>query len=199
MSDNPDYELHELVLIIDEARKNSAKSDKQMVQYLRLQALFSYFQYSVASVRIQEDQIEKMRSAEFGKSLAHHKYSDCLLKIYSSAITSYSNIRTCLRFCKALLDNIDQSDELKVFRQKWISWAKDVIDKRDRIVAHPEEENRIVWKPKEWGDDGHITFREINPGAPLTSRKIRLDPRKDLEKLRSYLVELVSFECIIYE
>ncbi len=125
----------------------------------------------------------------------HTEYEDCLLKIYSSAVATYSNLRTCLRFTKAIIDSIpnkEQDQDFRKFRDDSKAWVEEVIDKRDRIAAHPEEENKIVWKPNAWSDNGQVRFRAINPENPESSRKITLEPRNDLEKLRKYLLELTS-------
>ncbi|MEW5805589.1 MAG: hypothetical protein AB1721_02610 [Patescibacteria group bacterium] len=188
-----DYKLENLVNLIDKLRPLIDEGGGWTVTYLRLQALFVYFQYAVASVRLQEENIQKMADGQHKNFSTHAEYADCLLKLYSSAVTAYSNLRTCLRFSKTIIDSIselDQDGEFKNFRIKYEQWVKGVTNKRDRITAHPEEKDRIVWKPNMWSDNGQVRFRAINPQIPSASQEIILEPRKDLEKLREYLSRL---------
>lgn len=190
-----DYKLKNLVKVIDKLRPLVNQGEMWTINYLRLQALFVYFQYAVASVRIQEDNIRKMEGGQHRNFATHEEYADCLLKLYSSAVTAYSNMRTCLNFGYAVIESIPESQQdenFKNFRSQNDQWVEDVIDKRDRVAAHPEEENRIVWKPNMWSDNGQIRFRAINHENPESSRQIILEPRNDLEELRKYLSELTS-------
>ncbi len=191
-----DYKLENLIAVINKLRHLVDEKKTWLVGYLRLQALFVYFQYAVASVRIQEENIRKMEGGQHKNFETHIEYEDCLLKIYSSAITTYSNLRTCLGFTQAIINSIsdkEQDKDFRKFRDNNKAWVKEVVDKRDRIAAHPEEEDRIVWKPNAWSDNGQVRFRVINPENPESSRQITLEPRNDLEKLRKYLLELTSY------
>lgn len=189
-----DYKLESLANLIDKLRPLIDKEKIWMVRYLRLQALFVYFQYAVASVRIQEENIKKMEGGQHKNFSTHAEYADCLLKLYSSAVTAYSNLRTCLRFSMTVIDSISKSDrdgEFNNFRNQYDLWCRDIVDKRDRIAAHPEEEAGIVWKSNMWSDNGQVKFRVINLHIPSTGRQITLKPRKDLEKLREYISQLL--------
>lgn len=189
-----DYKLEKIVDLIDKVRPstNDEKNDR-LADYLRLSALFVYFQYAVASVRMQEGNIKNMVGGQHRNFTTHEEYADCLLKLYSSAITAYSNIRTSLNFSYAIIKDVPESlqdKDFKTFRNQNRLWVKNVVDKRDRVTAHPEEKDKIVWKPNMWSDNGQVRFRAINPKCPESSCQIILEPRSDLEKLRLYLLEL---------
>jgi len=191
-----DYELDNIKELIERLRPLVNESKDWEVRYLRLQALFVYFQYAVASTCIQEENIQKMAGGQHRNCSTHAEYADCLLKLYSSAVTAYSNLRTCLRFSNAIINSIqdsEQDEEFKKFRSGYNEWAKALIDKRDRVTAHPEESDKIVWKPNMWNDNGQIRFRAMNSQVPSASRQITLEPRKDLERLRKYLSELLLY------
>lgn len=188
MEEENDYKLDELVQLIH-LSKTDTESAEKMTRYLRLQALFVYFQYTVASVRLQEQEIKFLTAGNWGSSMTGFDSEDHSLKMFTSAITAYSNLRTCLNFSRAILSSFNQDGQLKTIRQdpEWVKWAKNVIEKRNRVTSHPYEKDKIVWKRSNCSDDGSITFRAINISSPTLSPHFVLTPRKDLEKYREYL------------
>jgi hypothetical protein len=181
-----DYELNPILDLIEKVRSAPEADPVRTARLRRLNALFVYFQYAVASVRLQEESIVRMAGGQHRNFATHAEYGDCLSKIYSSAIAAYSHLRTCLNFTRALIDDIDiqhQSTAFQEFRDQQTVWARELISKRDTIAAHPEQPNNLVWKPNMWSDDGRIRFA-------AKSRQVMLSPREDLEHLRVYLSEL---------
>jgi hypothetical protein len=192
-----DYQLSAIENLIERTRGFTEGNGKWLVRYLRLQSLFVYFQYAVASVHTQEENIAKMAGGQHKNFSTHAGYEDCLLKIYSGTVNAYSNIRTCLEITRTLIEEIgedrqDRQDEkFKTFRNKWIQWVIDVVDRRDRVSIHPARNvNQIAWKPSSWIDDGRVTFRVIDPINLDASRTLTLHPRRELEELKKYLAGL---------
>jgi hypothetical protein len=186
-----DYKLAPLVDIIERARPSAYSNADATARFWRLNALFVYFQYSVAAVRLEEASIKAMAGGQDRNFATHDDYEDCLLKLYSSAINAYSNLRTCLHFARAIADDIPKNApgfaQLAAYRTSHDAWAKDVIERRNRIAAHPEKRDVLVWKPNGWSDDGRVFFVPRNIDNPDQSQKIVLHPRDDLEQLRSYI------------
>jgi hypothetical protein len=190
----PDYQLSAVEDLIDKIRAHSNENNEWLVRYLRLQSLFMYFQYAVASVHVQEESMVKMAGGQHKNFPIHAEYEDCLLKMHSGTVNAYSNIRTCLEITRALIDEISEDrhdQEFKIFRDQWRQWVLDVVDRRDRVSIHPaQHESQITWKPQSWIDDGRVTFRVIDPANPGASRMLTLHPRKVLEEIRTYLTKL---------
>lgn len=189
-----DYQLSAIGSLIEGTRGFTENNGEWLVRYLRLQSLFVYFQYAVALVRAQEENIAKMAGGQHKNFPTHAGYEDCLLKIYSSTVNAYSNIRTCLETTRTLIREIGEGRydaEFKKFRDGWGRWVDEIIERRDRVSIHPAQHvNQITWKPQSWIDDGRVTFRVIDPVNSVASRSLTLHPRKDLEELRAYLTEL---------
>ena len=186
-----EYELIPIKELIAKVREAEASDPVWTLPRLRLDALFVYFGYAVASVHMQEENIQKMAGGQQKNFATQAEYGDCLNKIYSSGITAYSNLRTCLHFSKSIIDDIPKeklSPEFEAFRSRhYIDWAKELIDNRNTVAAHPNNPGGIVWKPNMWSDDGRIGFNAINLGNISLSRKVTLHPRVDLNHLRAYL------------
>ena len=120
--------------------------------------------------------------------VSDHEYRPA--KHISCAIAAYGHMRSCLRFAQRLADSID------INISSYDNWAKEMISKRDRTQAHPDEYK---------GDPTIITHSSIIDGVdkirfPLWSQKLskienRIDvlltPRKDLGKLAE-LIEFIS-------
>lgn len=71
--------------------------------------------------------------------------------------------------------------------------AKNLVDKRDRIQAHPHEEWAIAGEAYGRNSNGEVYFSTRDFTNSGKSRKITLTPRKDLEILRSYLKEISMY------
>lgn len=130
------------------------------------------------------------------------EYEDCLLKLYSSAINAYSHLRTCLHFARGLVEDIPKDATglatLEAYWESHAAWARDLIERRNRIAAHPAQRDALVWKPNMWCDDGRVGFTVRNVDDPSQGRKIILHPRSDLERLRSYLSGLPPLMSITF-
>ena len=193
---NNDYDLPQLVHIVDKVRPQGSSDDLWMDRYLRLNVVLVYLGYAVATAHSQEENIARMAGGQHKIFTTHQEYGDCLNKIYASAVNAYSNIRTCLETTRALIDEIPrdhQSEGFREFRTMNSEWVQDVIDRRDRVAIHPgQNKKQIVWKPNGWSDNGEVYFHVVNPVIPTGSRKIKLQPKEDLNSLRGYLYELPS-------
>jgi len=197
-----DYKLPSIPDLIEKLRPTAHTDALASLRSLRLNALFVYFQYSVAAVRLQEASIKAMEGGQDKNFSTHDEYEDCLLKLYSSAINAYSNLRTCLHFTRGLVEDIPKDatglTKLEAYRESHAAWARDLIDRRDRIAAHPSQRDALVWKPNMWCDDGRVGFAVRNVDDPSQGRKIILHPRNDLERLRSYLSGLAPLMSVTF-
>lgn len=98
-----DYKLPSMPDLIEKLRPTAHTDALASLRLLRLNALFVYFQYSVAAVRLQEASIKAMEGGQDKNFSTHDEYEDCLLKLYSPAINAYSHLRTCLHFARGRL------------------------------------------------------------------------------------------------
>ena len=144
MSNYDSYELSQLGKLIDSIRDLS-KEASWVKKYLKLQALYVYFGYAIAEVHVQEEQIDLMEGGQHKNFENHEAYSDSLNKLYSSALSSYGYMRVVLHFTLDLIEISQKelySSYLEEFRTNWKDWVLALIDKRDRIQAHPNYEKK---------------------------------------------------------
>ncbi|MDO8566128.1 MAG: hypothetical protein Q7S04_03025 [Candidatus Moranbacteria bacterium] len=181
-----DFELSEVKELIELVRLK-VDDGFWMVQYLRLQSVYIYFQYAVVQTRIQEENLKLMENGEHKNFPAHEAYAESDLRIYSSALSTYAYMRTCLHITYELAEAIPNDEELKKYREENKAWGKDLIDKRDKLQAHPYNECALVWKRTMRSSDGRIEFPIRNLVDLSKSEKIMIWPRKNLEEVRIYL------------
>ena len=143
-----DYALNPITELIVKVRPDKDSDAKNTIRIRWLNALFVYFQYAVASVRQQEENIDKMGENEHRNFATRVEYADCQTKIYSDAIAAYLFMRTCLNVSLSIIETISsqkQNSEFKEFRKIHRPWVKDLVKKRDIFAGHPEK--YFVWKP----------------------------------------------------
>ncbi len=193
-----DFELSKVVALIDLVRSWTKDDPSWMTPYLHLQSLFVYFQYAVSQVRIQEENLSFMEDGEHKHFPSHDLYVESELRIYSSALGAYAHMRTCLHFARQLSESRPNDQLLSDFRGKNESWACDLIGMRDVLQAHPNNEYALVWKSTMRSSDGRVEFPIRNLEIPKDSKKVIIHPRKDVDRLRSYLDELADHLKRVY-
>ncbi|MFA6252159.1 MAG: hypothetical protein WCX74_02050 [Candidatus Paceibacterota bacterium] len=185
---NTDYEIDELDRFIDIVRSFYEK-DGFNALYIKLFSLRDYFRYSVSEIRTQEENLELMKNGEHNNFATNEEYQESEMRIFSCAISSYGHMRTCLHFVRMICKEKDDP-QLLAIREKYKKWAENLVDKRDRIQAHPHEEWAIAGEVSGRNSNGEVYFNTRDFTKSSKSRKITLTPRKDLEILRSYLKEI---------
>ncbi|MCK9187454.1 MAG: hypothetical protein M0P05_02905 [Candidatus Colwellbacteria bacterium] len=193
-----DFELLKIKNLIDIIRPRS-KNTFWMVQYLRLQSIYVYFQYAVAQVRIQEENLILMENGEHKNFDSHEAYAKSDLRIYSSALAAYAHMRTCLHLAYELAEAKSNDTEFKNFRETHKDWAEGLIEARNRLQAHPYHEHALVWKRTMRSSDGRIEFPIRDLKDLSKSKKIAIHPRRTLDELRIYLETLSDHLKRAYE
>ena len=185
-----DFELPKVKELISFPKLNDSSNEFWETQYLRWQSLYMYFQYSVAQVRIQEENLKLMENGGHQNFPTHKEYAESDIKIYSSALAAYAHIRTCLNFAKELSEAVENSKELEKLREDNKNWGTEVVNKRIILQAHPYQDDQLVWKRSMRNSNGNIEFPIRNIKKTIENRKIIINPRQDLERLRIYLEDL---------
>lgn len=187
-----DYEIADLDRFIDVVRSSIGDEQKFNVLYIELFSLRDYFRYAVSEIHTQEENLTKMENGEHKNFAINEEYQESEMRIFSCAISSYGHMRTCLHFAKMICKEED-NPQLLAIREKYKEWAKNLVDKRDRIQAHPHEEWAIAGEAYGRNSNGEVYFSTRDFTNSGKSRKITLTPRKDLEILRSYLKEISMY------
>jgi hypothetical protein len=200
MNFSNDLELPQVKKLIEFARPLSQEKEKfWLTQYLQLQSLNIYFHYATTLVRIQEENLKLMENGEHKNFSSHEAYAESELRIYSSALGAYAHMRTCLHFARKLSEAIPNDKNLEDFRKDQKEWAKNLIDKRDKLQAHPYQGWAQVWKRNMRSSDGKIGFPVRNLIDPTKNLELIINPREDLEILRKYLEKLMVHLERIYQ
>jgi len=184
-----DFELPQVKKLIDSIRSKN-ENTFWILQYLRLQSAYIYFQYAVTQVRIQEENLKLMENGEHKNFPSHDAYAESDLRIYSSALAAYAYMRTCLHFTYELAEAVPNDEEFGQFREEYKLWAKELIGRRDRLQAHPYNEYALVWKRTMRCSDGRIEFPIRNLNNLAKSEKWIINPRRNLDELRMYIENL---------
>lgn len=163
-----------------------------IMQYLRLQSMYAYFQYAVVQVNIQEENLKLMENGEHNNFPTHEAYAESDLRIYSSALAAYAHMRTCLHFSYELAESVENDKHLSKFRYLKSAWAENLIAARNILQAHPYQEKEFAWKRSMRCSDGRIEFPIRNMKDLSKSSSLIIQPRKDVELLRQYLEKLAE-------
>jgi len=119
--------------------------------------------------------------------------------ICGSAVSAYANMGACLKLLTKALSEFKNSDLESVAKRHSVN-IKRVRVIRDRITAHPYEEEKVhperekflISKRSGYSSDGRVWIRQISydPAFHSRSKKFELTPRIDLENLRDYFSDL---------
>ncbi|MFA5368750.1 MAG: hypothetical protein WC303_01930 [Candidatus Paceibacterota bacterium] len=189
---NKDYEIDSLNKFVDVVRFLMKDEQKFNALYIELFSLRDYFKYAVSEIHTQEENLAKMENGEHKNFATNEEYQESEIKIFSCAISSYGHMRTCLHFTKMICKK-ENNPQLLAIREKYKEWAKNLVDKRDRIQAHPHEEWAIAGEAYGRNSNGEVYFSTRDFTNSGKSRKITLTPRKDLEILKNYLKEVSMY------
>ncbi|MEK7488012.1 MAG: hypothetical protein AAB598_01685 [Patescibacteria group bacterium] len=172
-------------------------------RFALLENLNNYYRFSVSSVMLFQESIQKSVNA-----LSEDKKTDCFDdESHSSAIAFYSHCRVCLESSRLLFEeaifssaNDDHAKLLQQHRDNYVKWAREVIEKRNDITAHPHNVRKmIVGSPSSWGTNGKVTFNIIDLEHITIPEKVyELDPAEDLLTLKKYTEEAVSHLRLIW-
>lgn len=119
-----------------------------------LSALYLYLAYTEAQVRIFEENntsdLNDLATSDYPK------YSDMQYKIFSSAISTYAFIASCLKFSEKLIK-----------LEKWNKWINGIKEKRHRLSGHPDEkygEKIVAHKRSSLSSRGEVRFNIVDIG-----------------------------------
>ena len=162
-----------------------------------LENLNNYYRFAVSSVRLFQESSLKNLDLLSKQELQRDDFDD---KSHSSALSFYSHARVCLESSKLLSEEgiFSSGDDEKVeffqkHRDEYARWARDVIDKRNDIIAHPHNLRRMIVGPSGWGSNGKIRFNTVDLERIIISHDMyELDPASDLSELKKYLEKTIE-------
>lgn len=164
------------------------RTEEWRFRKVQVGSMLSYFNFAKTQIMDYESEYKNL-SLDF-------KPTKCV----SCGIAAYGHMRSCLHFAEKIAHSIKK--DIAIYKP----WMKDLIDKRDRIQAHPN----VYRKPGTKKDISTINVHEcvlISPDKlqfPLWDQnltkaedriEIILAPREDLSKL-SELLEFISQELL---
>jgi len=168
-------------LALDEIDYIELLSEDWRILRVRFGSMCSYFFY--AEVQVLEYEAERKNSPATFEPTKHH----------SCAIAAYGHMRSCLRFLK------DIADSSQIDIRAYEKWILEVIDKRDRLQAHPNEKhgNRTIMVHESIVDGEEIRFPLWNQYLRKAEDRIyiEINTRKDLGTLAE-LLEIVSEQLL---
>lgn len=161
-----------------------------------LENLRNYWEYALASYSMYLEwrkNIEQILGTD--KKVDHEMTAKC----HSLAIGTYNNMRICLTACNRLADNAQRttvSDEyaykLFEYRKAHRKGASSIIDFRNRVGAHPDEESEMVIKGLIEGYPSKIIFGPIDVNALKVLKLKEVDIEADFKWLHDYIVGLME-------
>lgn len=162
------------------------KGDIWLERRTYLATLYLYLAYAEAQLAIFEE-IDWTELNELATS-NHLKYTDLQYRYFSSAIAFYSYSKSCINLIKKLTaDKIPSEYE---------DWMRKIVELRDRLSAHPDEKHHkkiIASKRIAVSSEGFVDFQLLNLENSEEAKKLRLEPRKDFEQLKTLINDIINY------
>jgi len=162
-----------------------------------LENLNNYYRFSVSSVRLFQEGFWKSSEIPLW-DINKEDFND---KSHSCAIAFYSHARVCIESSRLLSEegvlssnNEKNADVLQKHRDSYAGWARDIIEKRNGVNAHPHDIRKMITgSPSGWGSNGKVAFTTFDlEHIVFTRDKYKLEPVVDLEKLKKYIEETIN-------
>lgn len=170
-----------------------------------LENLNNYYRFAVGSVRLFQESFNKNLEL-ISKGEKTKESSDD--ESHSSALSFYSHSRVCIESSRLLseeavfyTDDEEKAEALQKHRDKYAVRARDIIEKRNEIIAHPHNTRKmIIGSPSSWGSSGELTFFTVDlEHITIKHDKYRLKPIEDLKELKKYIEETVAHLKFIWK
>lgn len=168
-----------------------------------LENLNTYYRFACNSVLLFQRLYSENYSLLGTKGISSEIITD---QAHSSAVAFYSHGRVCIETMRQLSEETlfstmseSSANSLQEHRDKYASWARDFINIRNAVVAHPHEIRRMITDVGSWGTHGIIYFPSFDLEHIQQNEELfRLEPTKDLEELRRYIEETLNHLKLIY-
>lgn len=168
-----------------------------------LENLNNYYRFSVGMARLFQDAVFR-QTEQLEKNLSTDDFDN---KLHAGAIAFYGLSRVCLESARMLSEDAvlyasseEKADALQEHRDRYASWARTVINKRNKIAAHPHEAREMFLGPKRWYNDGTVIFKGVDlEHITIPEKEYSLEPAKDLRELRKYIEEVTEHLRSVYE
>lgn len=169
-----------------------------------LENLNNYYRFAVGSVRLFQESFNKNLELISKGEGTKDNFDD---ESHSSALSFYSHGRVCIESSRLLSDeaifytnNEKKAEALQEHRDKYAAWARDIIEKRNEIVAHPHNTRKMITgSPNSWGSSGELTFFTVDlEHITIKHDEYKLEPIKNLKELKNYIEETIAHLSLIW-
>ncbi len=200
------YRVGDLVDLLKSRRLEDQLPKRLWLRRLALlENLNNYYRFAVSSVRFFQESMEGAMD-QLSAGAPTDDFDD---KLHSSAIAFYSYCRVCLESSRLLSEEAilssaseESANILQAHRDAHTSWAREIIDKRNAITAHPHERMRqfITGSPSSWGSGGRVRFNTIDlEHLTVPGKEYELEPTEDLIALKAYIEKTITHLRSIYQ
>ncbi len=188
------YELDSVINLYKKVHNKKSPNWVWGYRQAYLSHLLNYWRFTIATIRIFQEELEKSEKERF-------RDDDLNNKVHATSINSYNLMRICLKACEILSNNAaystvsdEFSKKLQKFRRENKKLGYCIVERRNKLGAHPDSCNCMVEGTMRWGSDGKVTFSTLNLRSMRTNkREIDIDPTKDLIRLKKYINNLMGY------